>query len=198
MINRNDAIGIDEWKDLPLTEQMGWRVPMTEMLNITRLRKYQPVVLVEEFLRLHNLSASTEQNNGAWDRFVYHTGTYLFGEYPGRHPALFVIENNWLDPGEVHRVDKIPAHLKNSEHWDPEGGNRDKAQVGGWKDLDVSPIAAKLGAAIRDGKRLLEWKTAKWTLADDLQAVDPTMSDAALKTMLEDNGWHLMYTFSSP
>lgn len=198
MVNRNDAIGLDEWRELPLDEQMGWRVPTTEMLNITLLRQYQPVILTGEFLSLHNLSAATEQNNGAWDRYKYHMGTYLFGQYPGRHPALFVIENTWFDPGDVHRVDRLPPYLKSSELWDPAGGNRNTAQIGGWKDVEITPTAAKLGAAVRDGRRLLDWHEAKWAVSDELRLVDPTMSDVALKTLLEDNGWYVMHTFSSP
>lgn len=104
MVNRGDAIGWGEWRELPIEQQMGWRVPIDVMLDLRVLRKYSPAVTIREYLLLHNLSPELEQPNGAWARDIYHSGTPA--------PKLGVIQNHVFDPDGVTRVDVMPPPAK--------------------------------------------------------------------------------------
>ncbi|KAI0308457.1 hypothetical protein OF83DRAFT_1180803, partial [Amylostereum chailletii] len=42
MVNKGDAIGWEEWRTLPIEQQMGWRLPMSLMLNLTHIREKHP------------------------------------------------------------------------------------------------------------------------------------------------------------
>src|SRR5882762_4686690 len=35
MVNKGDAVGWDEWRDMPIEKQMGFRIPISVMVNIT-------------------------------------------------------------------------------------------------------------------------------------------------------------------
>ncbi|KAH7903446.1 hypothetical protein BJ138DRAFT_1168131 [Hygrophoropsis aurantiaca] len=74
MVNRGDAVDSDEWRKLPEEQQMGWRVPMSTMINITHLRRTQPFLLVSEYLLLHNLSADLEAKKYHQNPSVFDSG----------------------------------------------------------------------------------------------------------------------------
>ncbi|KAG9098381.1 hypothetical protein FRC06_006468 [Ceratobasidium sp. 370] len=101
MVNRGDAIGWGEWRNLPIEKQMGWRVPIGVMLDLNHLRKTHSVVTVAEYLELNGMPASTEWSNGAWHRENYQNGGKL---------SIHVIPNNEYDPAPMVRVDNLPKH----------------------------------------------------------------------------------------
>lgn len=35
MVNRNDAVGSDEWRELPIEQQMAWRIPIEVRISTT-------------------------------------------------------------------------------------------------------------------------------------------------------------------
>jgi len=55
MVNRGDAVGSDDWRELPIEQQMAFRIPISTMINLPHLRAHQPVITVSEYLRLHGL-----------------------------------------------------------------------------------------------------------------------------------------------
>jgi hypothetical protein len=97
MVNRGDAVGSDEWRDLPKEMQMAWRLPIDIMLDIPHLRTFHPVVLVSEYLKLQGLSIQKEWANGAWHVDEYHQGA--------KRPSLFIIRNSDYDSRPMVRVD---------------------------------------------------------------------------------------------
>ena len=38
MVNKADAIGWDEWRELPYEQQMAFRIPISLVLDLPRLR----------------------------------------------------------------------------------------------------------------------------------------------------------------
>ncbi|KZT51862.1 hypothetical protein CALCODRAFT_442453 [Calocera cornea HHB12733] len=93
MVNRGDAIGWDEWRAWPIEKQMGWKIPIGMMIDLSHLRETHAVVTMGEYLKLHNLSPDIEQGNGQWSDNTYHM--------PSR-----AIPNSWWDPPDVIRVDQ--------------------------------------------------------------------------------------------
>ncbi|KAF8328121.1 uncharacterized protein EI90DRAFT_2926732 [Cantharellus anzutake] len=107
MVNRGDAIGWGEWRELPIEKQMGWRIPIDIMLDLDHLRKDYSVITVSEYLKLHNMDPDKEWSNGAWQREAYHD------TFP--KPSLAVIPNNEYDPSGVIRVDKLQPAPEQAE-----------------------------------------------------------------------------------
>ncbi|KDQ16760.1 hypothetical protein BOTBODRAFT_106823 [Botryobasidium botryosum FD-172 SS1] len=133
MVNRGDAIGWAEWRELPIEQQMGWRIPMEIMLDIPHLRKTHSVILVSEYLKLHDLDPEIEWSNGAWNRDRYSEGT------PKR--TVRVIPNDAYDPSTILRVDE----LKNL----PAAGHRDGL------------VYTTLMNAMGTDQNVLEWEVAR-------------------------------------
>ncbi|KAG8844180.1 hypothetical protein FRB96_003249 [Tulasnella sp. 330] len=102
MVNRGDAIGWDEWRDLPMEKQMGWRVPMSMMLDLPHLRSKYNVILVEEYLRFHGMDPGKEWSNGAWHRT----------DYLAQNMTILVVKNQEYDPEGMVRVDNRDAIFK--------------------------------------------------------------------------------------
>ncbi|KAG9125975.1 hypothetical protein FRC07_005383 [Ceratobasidium sp. 392] len=100
MVNRGDALNSDEWRNDPIQQQMGFKLPIGIMLDLTHLRKTHSVVTVEEYLLLHNLSTSVEWSTGHWHPVNYHKT-----EPP---VSLHVISNGDYDPKPLVRVDRLP------------------------------------------------------------------------------------------
>ncbi|KZV87093.1 hypothetical protein EXIGLDRAFT_652513 [Exidia glandulosa HHB12029] len=101
MVNRGDALNSDEWRKLPMDQQMAWQVPLELMIDLPKVRRHRNVILVSEYLRLHGLSPHLEASTGRWLRETYHQG-----EKP---PSLFVIKSNEIDPDGVVLVDTHPV-----------------------------------------------------------------------------------------
>lgn len=93
MVNRGDAIGWDEWREWPIEKQMGWKIPIGMMIDMTHLRETHAVLTMSEYLKLHSLPADIEQGNGQWS-----DSTYRIHSRP--------IPNAWWDPPGVVRVEQ--------------------------------------------------------------------------------------------
>ncbi|EUC66783.1 O-FucT domain protein [Rhizoctonia solani AG-3 Rhs1AP] len=106
MVNRGDAIGWGEWRNLPIEKQMGWRIPMGVMLDMNHLRKTHSVVTVGEYLELNGMSPEIEWSNGAWHRENYQNGGKL---------SLHEIPNNEYDPEPLVRVEMLPSYPPGKE-----------------------------------------------------------------------------------
>ena len=111
MVNKNDALGLDEWRELPMEQQMGFRIPITVVLDLARLRARGPVITALEYLRLHGQGPEAESTSGTWPRRPYHMYPNVFESNQTNGPSLFVIENHWYDPENTNRVDYIPQEI---------------------------------------------------------------------------------------
>lgn len=212
MFNKGDAIGLDEWRDLPIDQQMTWRIPITTMINLTHLRLTHSVILLSDYLRLHNISADQEWSNGQWLRETYHTQPNIFN---GRKPTFNVVENQWFDPADVLRVDILPEGMKKRGAWTEEGGDWLRAQTGSWQNNATTITNDALYAAVpsdRD-RKILSWEEASTALEFDIPDsveenfdVDVTSlklgqrwdlsSAEQIERVLQANGWEVLYTYT--
>ncbi|KZP31372.1 hypothetical protein FIBSPDRAFT_724960 [Athelia psychrophila] len=212
MFNKGDAIGLDEWRDLPIDQQMTWRIPITTMINLTHLRLTHSVILLSDYLRLHNISADQEWSNGQWLRETYHTQPNIFN---GRKPTFNVVENQWFDPADVLRVDILPEDMKKRGAWTEEGGDWLRAQTGSWQNNATTITNDALYAAVpsdRD-RKILSWEEASTALEFDIPDsveenfdVDVTSlklgqrwdlsSAEQIERVLQANGWEVLYTYT--
>ncbi|KIJ63298.1 hypothetical protein HYDPIDRAFT_29556 [Hydnomerulius pinastri MD-312] len=191
MVNRGDAVSSDEWRQLPEEQQMAWRVPMSVMLNMTHLRRSQPVITVAEYLRLHNLPEDLELSTGQWDKEKYHQSPSAFNLH-GKPPSIHVVENWWYDPQGLNRVDSIPEEMK-ARGWDTRLGDRGKDENGGWKSLTKTKAYHVLEAALSGRQYVLGWDQARQILQSN--GIGGVTSDEGLTQVLNDNGWEVLYTF---
>ncbi|KAG9045288.1 hypothetical protein FS837_006553 [Tulasnella sp. UAMH 9824] len=174
MVNRGDAIGWGEWRDLPIEKQMGWRVPMDTMLDLPHLRKTWPVILVREYLELHGMDPNKEWSNGAW-----HRTDYLADKPDGSKYTLFNVKNNLYDPDNVVRVDRKEPFI----------------QKGIKEDADSGSIGLKLYSMMtsKNSKNVIDFEDAR-------SAVEGSMKnrndDKELQQLLEENGWVVLHTYA--
>lgn len=190
MINRGDAINSDEWRTLPEEQQMGWRVPISVMLNLTHLRRFQPVITVAEYLRLHGLQEDLELSNGQWDTQKYHQNPSVFDTHT---PSLHVIENGWYDPQGLIRVDTSPEQMKSHGYWDPLLGDPARDQLGGWPSPSKTEAYLALERQLSGRQRVLSFDNTRQILRDNgIRGLD---SDEALTEILNQNGWEVLYSF---
>ncbi|KIO28545.1 hypothetical protein M407DRAFT_242976, partial [Tulasnella calospora MUT 4182] len=175
MVNRGDAIGWGEWRDLPIEKQMGWRIPMDTMLDIPHLRKTWPVILVREYLELHSMDPNKEWSNGAWHRTDY------LAEKPdgsGKY-TLFNVKNNAYDPENVVRVDRLEPLL----------------QKGIKEDADTSSIGLKLYSMMtsKNSKNVIDFEDARSAIGDSMK---DQHDDNELQQLVEANGWVVVHTYA--
>lgn len=78
MVNCNDMLDSNKWHSLPIKLQMGWKIPISDMLDLPLLCSRHPTILVSKFLRIHGLPEDIERSKGNWDREVYHGGNYMY------------------------------------------------------------------------------------------------------------------------
>jgi hypothetical protein len=206
MVNKGDAIGWDAWRDLPLDQQMGWRIPISMMLNITQLRRFQPVITTAEYLQYSGLPVTVETTNGYWDRSAYHQSRDPLGIHSDPtegKPTLFVIENSWYDPAGVTRVDTLPEGMKQRGGWTT--GNASAVQPGRWEVGDNDEAQLLLKSLLPD-KNVVEWDEARSAVrqlaskipeAIDREMVSPPDFDnnKFIEEVLNQNGWEVVYTF---
>ncbi|KAH0830351.1 hypothetical protein J3R83DRAFT_1745 [Lanmaoa asiatica] len=192
MINRGDAINSEEWRQLPEEQQMGWRVPISTMLNLTHLRRFQPVITVAEYLRLHDLSEDLELSNGQWDTKIYHQNPSVY-DTQGNSPSLHTIENGWYDPQDLNRVDLLPEVIKSRGQWDPLLGNPAKDEHGGWPSPSKTNAYLALEQALSGRQHVLDFDRARHILQDN--GIRGVTSDDDLIQVLNDNDWEVLYTF---
>ncbi|KAI0036562.1 hypothetical protein K488DRAFT_82003 [Vararia minispora EC-137] len=96
---RGDDIGMGDFQYLSEEEQIAWKIPISMMLDLPRLRQQHSVITVEEYLLLHRLDPAIELGNGTWDEVGYHGGPLA--------PTLRSLPQPEWDDGFV-RVDKVP------------------------------------------------------------------------------------------
>lgn len=202
MFNKNDAFGWNEWKDLPMDQQMTWRIPITTMFNLTHLRRTHSVILISDYLRLHNLSADTEGSSGAWLQFEYHTHANIFDSDHQRRPTLHVIENGWYEPNGINRVDLLPMEMKIRGNWSDNGGDLAQGQRGSWGHNVTTTISSSLHVALPKDKSVLSWEEAHKILqtfvseGDEVQNMLAT--DEGVEELLQLNGWEVLHTYVGP
>lgn len=172
MVNRNDAIGSDEWRNLPIEKQMAWKIPIEVMIDLPHLREDHNVMTASEFFVLQGLDLTREISNGRWDRDYYHIGV--------DHPSLFVIQNHAYDPREIARVDSWDpaAYHKKNYTWVTD----EKAQK-----FDEQLILK----STEKEKSVLEWKDAKAAI----ERVMSPINDTQIEQALEASGWVILETF---
>ena len=212
MVNKNDAIGWDEWRNLPIEQQMTWKIPITTMLNLTHIRITHSVVLMSEYLQLHGMPIEQEWSNGAWLRETYHEQPNIFSHLK---PSLNVIENHWMDPADILRVDFLPGDMKARGNWTSEGGDWERAQRGVWQNNVTTATNGVLHAAVpadRD-RKILSWEEARSALDFEIPDWVHDQYDAnvtslklgqrwdlssaeKIERVLQVNGWEVLYTYS--
>ncbi|KAF9029131.1 hypothetical protein BDZ89DRAFT_950792 [Hymenopellis radicata] len=172
MVNKGDAVGSDEWRELPIEQQMAWMIPIEIMLNITHLRETHPVITTTDYLLLHGYDPSEENTSGYWKRTEYHTRANVI---TGTVPSFYAIENPWYDPEGTIRVDTIPEAMQ------ARADNHSRV-------LDGS-IDSKLRQRLPEGKSILEW--------DTVQSALNSTDEAELERGVVAGGWEVLYTYDS-
>lgn len=189
MVNRGDATGMDEWRQLPIEKQMAWRIPVSVMFNLTHLRETHAVITVSDYLRLHNISADVETTNGSWDTDLYHRGVNIFSD-SGVEPSLYILKNGEYDFGIV-RVDQLPQSMRERGGW-----NTTHGQVGSWATTEETPLSKALHDAMTSGASLLDWDTVLVVVEDNNNSNETESSlVSGITGTLEKNGWEVLYTY---
>ena len=173
MLNKGDAFKSDEWRERPEAEQVTWRIPISLLLDLPRLRARQPTILLSEYLRIHGLSESyeLEQPKGYWDREKYHKGNYLFSSPHGfeminGRPSLYVVHNDWYDD-HIARVDYLTPFMKTTGGYDLSIVDSDRKRVGGFPNTaEDSSIYQRLINELGDDRKM-DWERAKQAIRDE-------------------------------
>jgi hypothetical protein len=172
MVNRNDAIGTNEWQNIPIEKQMAWRIPIEVMIDIPHLRQKHNVITLSEYFILQGLDIRRETSNGHWDRDYYHNGI--------DHPTLFVLENHAYDPKEIARVDS----------WDPTAYQiRNITSVS--KEMAVKCDEQLIARSAQKDKAVLSWQDASQAINHAIGQANETQVELALEAA----GWVVLQTF---
>lgn len=185
MVNHGDAVQSNEWRHLSIEEQLSWRVPISNMLNLTLLRATQPVITIAEYLQLHNIPLDAEAWDGKWDPSAYHLNR---GKFTDKIPSVHVLKNSDYDPLKVNRVDSIPFPMKQRGAWVRGSGE--------WpKNIKKSKVYIALEAALPEKPYVLSWELARAILEhmDHHQEIE---SDQSMEVFLNENGWEVLYTYN--
>ncbi|VDB85455.1 unnamed protein product [Peniophora sp. CBMAI 1063] len=198
MINKGKMVGSTEWDNRPYEQQMGFRVPIQYMLNVTRLRSMHPTITVAQYLRLHNLPEDLEANDGRWQREAYHVQAAALDDDQSHLPSLSVIENHWYDPWQTTRVDRVPDAMKERGGWVPEGGDAALGERGHWTKVELNDIGQHLKDGLGERSAVHDWDRAVELLREtDAAAHWDLGTDKGVQTALQANGWEVLYTFKS-
>ncbi len=194
MVNRGDAVGSDEWRGLPIEKQMAFRIPISIMIDLPRLRARHPVITVSEYLRLHGLDPEIESSRGHWERESYHARPNVFGS---KTPSLFVIKNQWYHPSGSARVDYIPQEMKERGNWERYSPSQSQETGGYWPFVVPTNVSNRL-ANESDSSHILDWDAAKRVLlSSELEPGVDLDDDKVVEDVLNANGWEVLYTFFS-
>ncbi|KZV72954.1 hypothetical protein PENSPDRAFT_603747 [Peniophora sp. CONT] len=74
--HRGDEIGMGDFQYLSDAEQIAWRLPISLMMDLPRIRRAHSVITVSEYLHLHGLDPTLELGNGSWSAELYHGGPF--------------------------------------------------------------------------------------------------------------------------
>jgi len=196
MVNKGDAIGSEEWRNMPIEKQMGFRISISAMANISHLRNRQPVITASEYLRLHGQDPENESSSGFWPRQSYHAHPNIFGTNKTKTPSLFVIENHWYDPEGTNRVDYIPEAMKRRGNLERSPGPEHyDGRVKYWPPFEPSELSNRLAAARPEGR--MDWVTAQNILINstDLVGYVNIDDDQVVEELLNSHGWEVLHTF---
>jgi hypothetical protein len=198
MVNRGDAVGSDEWRDLPIENQMAFRIPISIMMDLPHLRAQHPVITVSEYLRLHEQDQEAESSRGSWERELYHSHPNVFESNKTKAPSLFVIENQWFEPSDFNRVDHIPQAMKERGNWERYSPPQSQESGGYWPFVEPTEISKRLTNTLPDFPSVLNWDTAKGILrTSELESEVDLDDDKAVEDVLNANGWEVLHTFFS-
>jgi hypothetical protein len=198
MVNKGDAVGWDEWRELPIEQQMGFRIPISVMIDIVHLRKRHAVITTSDYLRLHGQDPEIESSSGYWPRDWYHTHPNVFEEDKSKLPSLFVIENHWYDPSGVNRVDYIPPAMKRRGKWIRYPDSVSVDAGGYWPETEpTTDLSNRLTEAMSD-KYVMDWNTVKYVMSSAGLGGELNLDDdEVVEGILNDNGWEVLHTFAS-
>lgn len=190
MVNRGDATHSDEWRNLPIEQQMAWRVPISVMFNLTHLQQSHAVITTSDYLRLHDISVDVESSDGHWD-----VGTYHVQDKGGMRPSLFAVENAWYDEGDFVRVDLIPQDMRLRGGWSFEGGDASRGRVGSWTNTTTdSDIYRALTEVLPQGRPVVNWDDVR-RIVEDGERITSTSSVDEIGDVLRENGFEVVYTY---
>jgi hypothetical protein len=197
MVNKGDAIGSDRWRELPIEEQMGFRIPISVIMNMTHLRNRQPVITASEYLRLHGQDPESESSSGFWPRQSYHTHPNVFETNKTKTPSLFVIENHWYKSAGMTRVDYIPEAMKRRGNLERHPGphNYDDSTEY-WPPLEPTEPISSLDDAMRWHNQVIAWHTAKEIVKSSGLGGEVNLDDdGVIEEILNAHGWEVLHTF---
>ena len=195
MVNRGEAVGSDEWRELPIEKQMAFRIPISIMVDLPYLRAHHPVITVSEYLRLHGLDLEGESSSGSWQKELYHTRPNVFESNKTKTPSLFVIKNQWYDPSGSTRVDYIPQAMKERGNWERYSPSQSQETGGYWPFVVPTDVSRRL-ADVDSG--VLDWDIAKRVLlSSELEPEVDLDDDKVMEDILNANGWEVLHTFFS-
>jgi hypothetical protein len=198
MVNKGDAIGLEEWRELPYEQQMGFRIPITLMFDLPRLRARHPIITASEYLRLHGQDPESESSSGYWLRDRYISSPNIFEPNKTKLPSQFVVENDWYDPLGTNRVDYIPDAMKTRGKWEsyPESEIDEHENVGFWPPEEPTDISDLLTSALPEGRNIFDWDAAKTILRENTLGLEMDLNDDGMvERVLNDNGWEVLHTF---
>ncbi|KAH9980621.1 hypothetical protein BJV74DRAFT_887716 [Russula compacta] len=201
MVNKTEALSSNEWIGLSIEQQMGFRIPISVMLDLGHLRVRYPVITVSDYLRLHGQDPESESSKGSWLRESYHTHGNVLELNGTKRPSLFVIENDWYDPTGTNRVDYIPQAMKRRGKWERYNHTESENQesVGYWPEEKPTTISKRLWRLVQGDNAIVDWNMAIGALrSSQLQlgrGID--LDDRVLEDVLNANGWEVLHTFSS-
>ncbi|KAH9021768.1 hypothetical protein EDB84DRAFT_1565207 [Lactarius hengduanensis] len=196
MVNKGDAMRSGQWDGLPIEQQMGFRIPISVMVNITHLRSRQPVITASEYLRLHGQDPESESGSGYWPRQSYHTHPNVFETNKTKTPSLFVIENHWYNPINTTRVDYIPEAMKRrgklERHSEP-------YHYSGSAEFWPPQEATELSVFLRWRGSVMDWGTARSVLEEKSHLVGDVNlhDDQAVEELLNAHGWEVLHSFDT-
>ena len=200
MVNKGDAIGSEEWRELPYEQQMGFRIPITLMFDLPRLRARHPIITASEYLRLHGQDPESESSSAYWWRDWYISSPNIFEPNKTKLPSQFIIENYWYDPSGTHRVDYIPEAMKIRGEWEPypESEVDEHENAGFWPPEELTDISDLLTSALPEDSDIFDWDAAKTILRGTTLGLEMDLNDdGVVERVLNDNGWEVLHTFDS-
>ncbi|KAI9450389.1 hypothetical protein BJY52DRAFT_179566 [Lactarius psammicola] len=199
MVNMGNATGLDQWRVLPVEQQIGFRIPISVMVNITHLRNRQPVITASEYLRLHGQDPESESSSGFWPRQSYHTHPNVFGTNKTKTPSLFVIDNDWYEPRGTIRVDYIPEAMKRRGKLKRRPGpdNYD-GSTEYWPPLKPTELSSNLVEIMRWHDSVIPWYAAKNVVKSfDLGVKENLDDDGVVEKLLHAHGFEVLHTFET-
>ncbi|KAF8266936.1 hypothetical protein EI94DRAFT_1802331 [Lactarius quietus] len=174
MVNLGDATRSDKWK-----ETMGFRIPISVIVNMTHLRSRQPVITASEYLRLHGQNPEIESSSGFWLRQSYHTHpTPLRRTKQRRHHYSSL---RTTEEGELER------------HPGPD--NYD-GRTQYWPFLEPTELSSSLAEGARWQNFAISWYTAKKCVESSHLGRGVNLNDdRAVEELLNAHGWEVLHTF---